>query len=57
MKSLGLLTRKKIETVSYDDLIECGSEADAKAAGKLQSEGKDYVVQEGDVILLCFNVT
>eukprot|EP00548_Thalassiothrix_antarctica_P002289 CAMPEP_0194138932 /NCGR_PEP_ID=MMETSP0152-20130528/8676_1 /TAXON_ID=1049557 /ORGANISM="Thalassiothrix antarctica, Strain L6-D1" /LENGTH=410 /DNA_ID=CAMNT_0038836593 /DNA_START=193 /DNA_END=1425 /DNA_ORIENTATION=- len=47
----------RAETISYDDLVECGSEADAKAAGKLRSEGKDYVVQEGDVILFRFNVS
>ena len=46
----------RAETVSYDDLVECGSEAEAKAKGKLRSEGKEYVVQEGDVILFRFNV-
>ena len=46
----------RAETVSYEDLVECGSEAEAKSKGKLRSEGKDYVVQEGDVILFRFNV-
>lgn len=46
----------RAETVSYDDLVECGSEANAKSKGLLRSEGKDYVVQEGDVILFRFNV-
>lgn len=46
----------RAETMSYDDLVECGSEAEAKAQGKFRSEGKDYVVQEGDVILFRFNV-
>lgn len=46
----------RAETVSFDDLVECGSEAEAKNKGKLRSEGKDYVVQEGDVILFRFNV-
>jgi len=46
----------RAETVSYEDLVECGSEAEAKAKGKLRSEGKEYVVQEGDVILFRFNV-
>jgi len=46
----------RAETVSYDDLIECGSEANAKSKGLLRSEGKDYVVQEGDVMLFRFNV-
>jgi GTP-binding protein YchF len=46
----------RAETMSYDDLVECGSEAEAKKQGKLRSEGKDYVVAEGDVILFRFNV-
>jgi len=46
----------RAETMSYDDLVDCGSEAEAKKQGKLRSEGKDYVVAEGDVILFRFNV-
>lgn len=46
----------RAETISYDDLVSCGSEAAAKAKGLLRSEGKEYVVQEGDVILFRFNV-
>lgn len=46
----------RAETISYDDLIETGSEKNAKEKGLLRSEGKDYVVQEGDVILFRFNV-
>ncbi len=46
----------RAETMSYDDLVEAGSEAKCKETGKLRSEGKDYVVQEGDVILFRFNV-
>jgi len=46
----------RAETISYDDLIECGNEANAKSKGLLRSEGKDYVVQEGDVMLFRFNV-
>ena len=46
----------RAETISYDDLVEHGSEAAAKSAGALRSEGKDYLVQEGDVILFRFNV-
>ena len=41
----------RAETVSYEQLVECGSETEAKSRGFLRSEGKDYVVQEGDVIL------
>lgn len=46
----------RAETVTYSDLVECGSEAEAKSRGLLRSEGKEYVVQEGDVILFRFNV-
>jgi len=40
----------KAQIVSYDDLVELGSEAAAKAAGKLRLEGKDYVMADGDVV-------
>lgn len=46
----------RAETVSYDDLVETGSEAAAKSKGLMRSEGKEYIVQEGDVILFRFNV-
>lgn len=46
----------RAEIVSYDDLIACGSLAAAKAAGKLRSEGKDYVMRDGDVVEFKFNV-
>jgi ribosome-binding ATPase len=46
----------RAETISYDDLIECGSEVNAKSKGLLRSEGKEYVVQPDDVILFRFNV-
>lgn len=46
----------RAETVAYDDLIESGSMAAAKEAGKVRSEGKEYVVQDGDVMLFRFNV-
>ena len=46
----------RMETVSYDDLVECGSWAKAQLAGKLRIEGKDYVVQDGDVIHVRFSV-
>jgi hypothetical protein len=44
------------QVVSYPDLIACGSEAKAREAGKLRLEGKDYTVQDGDVIEFRFNV-
>jgi GTP-binding protein YchF len=46
----------RAETISFDDFIACGGEAGARDAGKLRSEGKDYVVQDGDVMLFRFNV-
>ena len=46
----------KAEVVSYDDLVKYGSVANAKAAGKVRMEGKDYVVKDGDVIVFRFNV-
>jgi len=46
----------RAETISYNDLVECGSEAEAKKRGLMRSEGKDYVVQEDDVMLFRFNV-
>jgi GTP-binding protein YchF len=46
----------RAETIAYDDYITLGGEQAAKAAGKMRSEGKDYVVQDGDVILFRFNV-
>ena len=46
----------RAETITYEDLVACGSEAEVKKQGKLRSEGKEYVVQEGDVILFRFNV-
>src|SRR6476619_3925020 len=43
-------------TIAYDDFVKFGGEAGARDAGKLRSEGKDYVVQDGDVLLFRFNV-
>ncbi|QDH15205.1 redox-regulated ATPase YchF [Oecophyllibacter saccharovorans] len=44
------------ETIAYDDYVTTGGEAGAREAGKLRIEGKDYVVQDGDVLLFRFNV-
>ncbi|MBT6116986.1 MAG: redox-regulated ATPase YchF [Rhodospirillaceae bacterium] len=44
------------ETIAYDDFVACGGEQGAKAAGKMHLEGRDYTVQDGDVILFRFNV-
>jgi len=46
----------RAETIAYDDYLTCGTEQAARAAGKMRSEGKEYVVQDGDVILFRFNV-
>ena len=46
----------KAEIVSFDDLMAAGSMADAKAAGKVRMEGKEYVMQDGDVVEFRFNV-
>ena len=46
----------RAETVSFEDLQAAGSEQAARAAGRMRSEGKDYVVEDGDVILFRFNV-
>ena len=43
------------ETMAYDDLIKCGSEKMVREAGLLRSEGKEYVVKDGDVCLFRFN--
>lgn len=46
----------KAEIVSFDDLMACGSMAEAKAKGKVRMEGKEYVMHDGDVVEFRFNV-
>ena len=46
----------RAEVVSYDHLIECGSMTAAKEKGLVRLEGKDYVVQDGDIMNFLFNV-
>ena len=46
----------RAETVAYDDLVAAGSVQEAKAQGNYRSEGKEYEVKEGDVLLFRFNV-
>jgi len=46
----------RAEVIAYDDFIACKGEQGAKEAGKLRSEGKDYVVRDGDVVHFRFNV-
>ena len=46
----------RAETISYDDFLKYEGEHGAKEAGKLRLEGKDYIVQDGDVLHFRFNV-
>jgi GTP-binding protein YchF len=46
----------KAETISYEDYVSLGGEQGAREAGRLRMEGKDYVVQDGDVMVFRFNV-
>ena len=46
----------RAEVVSYDDLMNCGSLIAAKEKGLLRSEGKEYVMKDGDIVLFRFNV-
>ena len=46
----------RAETIAFDDYIACKGESGARDAGKLRQEGKEYVVQDGDVLMFKFNV-
>jgi hypothetical protein len=46
----------RAETIAYDDYVSLGGESAAREAGKLRQEGKEYLVQDGDVLLFKFNV-
>ncbi|MBR2734783.1 MAG: DUF933 domain-containing protein, partial [Clostridia bacterium] len=46
----------RAEVISFDKLVECGSLTAAKEKGLVRSEGKDYVMNDGDVVLFRFNV-
>jgi ribosome-binding ATPase YchF (GTP1/OBG family) len=46
----------KAEVYTYDDIVKYGTEAKIKEAGKYRLEGREYVVQDGDVIFFKFNV-
>jgi ribosome-binding ATPase YchF (GTP1/OBG family) len=46
----------RAEAISYDELMKCGSMAEAHKKGRLRLEGKGYTVQDGDVITFLFNV-
>lgn len=47
----------RAQTISYEDYIKYNGEAGAKEAGRMRAEGKDYIVQDGDVITFLFNVS
>ena len=46
----------RAEVVAYTDLMECGSMVSAKEKGLVRSEGKEYVMKDGDIVLFRFNV-
>jgi GTP-binding protein YchF len=46
----------RAQTVAFEDYVGCGGEQNAKEAGKLRAEGKEYIVQDGDVMNFLFNV-
>lgn len=46
----------RAEVITYDDLVSCGSELKAKEAGKMRLEGKEYIMQDGDICHFRFNV-
>ena len=46
----------RAEVVAFDDLIACGTMAAAKEKGLVRSEGKEYVMKDGDIVLFRFNV-
>lgn len=46
----------RAEVMSYNDLIDCGSELKVRESGKMRLEGKDYVMQDGDICHFRFNV-
>jgi len=46
----------RAETIAFDDYIALGGESGAREAGKLRQEGKEYLVQDGDVLMFKFNV-
>ena len=46
----------KAEVVTYQDLVQCGSMQAAREKGLVRSEGKEYIMQDGDIVLFKFNV-
>ena len=50
------MSKLKSEVIKYSDFISAGSEDEAKKLGYLKSEGKDYIVEDGDMIHFRYNV-
>ncbi len=46
----------RAEVIAFDELMACGTMQTAKEKGKIRSEGKEYVMQDGDIVLFRFNV-
>ena len=46
----------RAEVIGYDELVKCGNLAEARKRGAIHLEGKDYIVQDGDVITFLFSV-
>jgi len=46
----------RAQTIAYEDFVRLGGEQPAKEAGRMRSEGKEYIVQDGDVMNFLFNV-
>ena len=46
----------RAEIIEYEDFIKCGSEEESKSKGLMRSEGKDYLVKDGDIIHFRYNV-
>jgi ribosome-binding ATPase YchF (GTP1/OBG family) len=46
----------RAEIIGFDDLVKCGSSAEARRKGAIRLEGKNYQVQDGDIITFLFNV-
>ena len=55
-ESPGCFSSRGAEVIAFDDLKACGTLANAKAKGLLRSEGKEYVMKDGDVVNFLFNV-
>ena len=46
----------RAECISFDELVKCGSMAEARKKGLLRLEGKEYIINDGDVVTFLFNV-